>query len=358
MGTRVLGLDLARFLAIAGMVVAHTVPDDEQGPVAGFLVNGNASTLFALASGTSAVLASRRYLAVGEAGRARVSLAIRGACLILLGLLLGSLPQQAVIVLVYLGAALLLAVPFLTAPRWVLIGAAALLAVVVPPLNVLARQSLDVFSDGFSVSVVDVADPVRALRTVLLTGTYPALTWLVYILAGMLVGRALVLRDEHDADGRHHRVVRRIGVRERLGVTDLEVDLEPLGSGAGARLLDELRDVVEAGHATEPSCGDHRDVTGAGGDVEHVRPGGRVDLLDEAVGQRDCQARDVGVVTAAPRAVLRALEAVEAQAHGVSWCWWGPAHCAPRRSRDDMAQRPGTDPPTGPCGPVRGGRRR
>src|SRR6478735_99038 len=191
-GTRVAGLDLARFLAIAGMIVAHTVPPDEQGPVAGFLVTGNASTLFAVVSGFSVALASRRYLEAGQAWAARVALLARGTCVVAVGMVLAVLQQQAVIVLVYLGVAMWLAAPLLTARRWVVLTVCGLLAAVVPVVNWWTRAELGVVSELWSPGFLDVQDPVRLVRAVLLTGTYPALTWLVYLLIGMLLGRAVM----------------------------------------------------------------------------------------------------------------------------------------------------------------------
>lgn len=191
-GARLAGLDLARFLAIAGMIVAHTVPHDEQGPVAGWLVTGNASTLFAVVSGFSVALASRRYLEAGDAWAARAALLARGACVIAVGLVLAVLQQQAVIVLVYLGVALWLAVPLLTARRWVVLTVCGVLALAVPVANWWARAELQTVSELWSPGFLDLGDPVKLGRAVLLTGTYPALTWLVYVLIGMLLGRATI----------------------------------------------------------------------------------------------------------------------------------------------------------------------
>ncbi|MDN4613406.1 heparan-alpha-glucosaminide N-acetyltransferase domain-containing protein [Leifsonia sp. F6_8S_P_1B] len=191
-GARLAGLDLARFLAIAGMIVAHTVPYDQQGPVAGWLVTGNASTLFAVVSGFSVALASRRYLEAGEAWAARAALLARGGCVVAVGLVLAVLQQQAVIVLVYLGVAMWLAVPLLTARRWIVLSVCAVLALVVPVLNWWLRDDLQTISELWSPGFLDLGDPLKLVRAVLLTGTYPALTWLVYLLVGMLLGRAAI----------------------------------------------------------------------------------------------------------------------------------------------------------------------
>ena len=192
MDARLAGLDLARFLAIAGMIVAHTVPQDEQGTVPGYLVTGNASTLFAVASGFSVALASRRYLAEGAIRSARVALLVRGAMVIVIGLFLALLEQQAVVVLVYLGVAMCLAVPFIASRTSTVVVWAAVLAAIVPVFNWWIRTVALLDSETWSIGFPELLDPARALRGVLLTGTYPALTWLVYLLVGLLLGRAAI----------------------------------------------------------------------------------------------------------------------------------------------------------------------
>jgi hypothetical protein len=102
------------------------------------------------------------------------------------------LQQQAVIVLVYLGVAMWLTVPLLTARRWVVIAVCAVLVLLVPIASWWLRDELQTVSELWSPGFLDVGDPLKLVRAVLLTGTYPALTWLVYLLVGMLLGRATI----------------------------------------------------------------------------------------------------------------------------------------------------------------------
>ncbi|AGW41412.1 hypothetical protein O159_13400 [Leifsonia xyli subsp. cynodontis DSM 46306] len=108
------------------------------------------------------------------------------------------------IVLVYLGVAMWLTVPFLRVRGWVVALVAGLLTMIVPPLNWLVRQQPQQASspsmgqgaadpERGTMSLFDVAaHPVEAVRDILLTGAYPVGTWLVYLLVGMLIGRALL----------------------------------------------------------------------------------------------------------------------------------------------------------------------
>ncbi|MEB4614241.1 acyltransferase, partial [Leucobacter sp. M11] len=114
-GGRLVGIDLARFLAICGMVVAHVrVIDWAADKPLNTVFDGNPSTLFAVLGGVSVVLATRRYLVAGDVAAARWSLFARGGIVVLIGLLLGLLEDApAVVVLVPFGVAMWGAIPFL-----------------------------------------------------------------------------------------------------------------------------------------------------------------------------------------------------------------------------------------------------
>lgn len=201
---RYIGVDLARFLAVAGMMAAHLVAVNASNPTASAfeqqaaeiaknVTSGTAAALFAVLGGLSAVFASRRALAEGRTGAAIGSVAIRGVLLMIIGFALGYFEGNIVVVLAYYGVAMLIAAPFVAARGWVLGVVAAVLGLVVGPLNVLARQALGVVSEAGSPSFASLVEqPIETLRGLLLTGTYPAATWVVYLLVGMLIGRALI----------------------------------------------------------------------------------------------------------------------------------------------------------------------
>lgn len=149
------GIDFARFLAIIGMFCAHLLPPAGlPGHVEGVstIVDGNASTLFAVVGGISVVLATRSYLERGHVAAARWAMAVRGVLVILIGATLALAPGSIVVVLVYFGVAMLCSIPFLrVSPRWLLVSAA-ILAIAGPILNAFLRQALGVIGEGGGVS--------------------------------------------------------------------------------------------------------------------------------------------------------------------------------------------------------------
>lgn len=229
---RLVGIDLARFLAIVGMMCAHLLPRPGMpGHEAGIdaLVDGNASTLFAVIGGISVVLASRRYLERGAYAAAAWAMAARGVLVILLGATLAMAPMSVVIVLVYFGVAMLGTIPFLRMPpRW-LLGSAALLALAGQLVNAPLRASLEVVGEGGGLAWTEFADPLLALRSVLVTGTYPVITWLVYLLVGMAFARLLLAARRVDRAAR----------RFLLGAGLIGLGLAVL-SVAGSRLVFEF----------------------------------------------------------------------------------------------------------------------
>ncbi len=205
---RYVGVDLARFLAIAGMMATHLVAisamlpglspfEQTAGSVAQTLTSGIAAPLFAVLGGLSLVFASRAPLRDGRPGAAISGILIRGALLVLIGMLLGMMQVPIVVVLAYYGLAMIIAAPAILLPSWAIAGIAAVLAVAVPPLNAMARSALGVVNEGGSVTFESFSgDPAGAIRGLFLTGEYPAVTWVVYLLVGILIARAFVAATE------------------------------------------------------------------------------------------------------------------------------------------------------------------
>jgi len=193
--TRMVGVDFARFLAIIGMFCAHLMTTRGQPgymPWLTSVVEGNASTLFAVVGGVSVVFATRSYLERGYVAAARWAMLARGLLVILIGMTLALAPGNVVVVLVYFGVAMLCTIPFLRiAPKWLLVSAS-ILALVGPIANANLRAVLGVMNEGGGIDWTQWGDPTVALRAVFLTGTYPVVTWLVYLLVGMAFAKRLV----------------------------------------------------------------------------------------------------------------------------------------------------------------------
>lgn len=187
-GDRVPGVDLARGLAILGMFAAHVgVTSDDFSTGDGWLslVHGRSSILFAVIAGVSLALVSgRRTPLTGvPALQARTRILVRAVLLLALAGLLDLLGTPVALILGFYAAYFVLALPFLRwAPRR-LFGLALVIAVVGPVLvhwlpEVLLRAELSIPFDGSG-----------ALTDFLLTGHYPALVWMAYVLVGLGVGR-------------------------------------------------------------------------------------------------------------------------------------------------------------------------
>ncbi len=145
-----------------------------------WLVDGRASALFAVLAGASLVLMSRRTNAVG--------LAIRAVLVAVLGLALGELETGLAIILTYYGVLFLLGLPFLRLRARSLLAWAAAWVVVAPVVSQLVRPHLPA-RGAASPAFEQLADPGHLLSELLLTGYYPCLPWLAYLLLGMAIGR-------------------------------------------------------------------------------------------------------------------------------------------------------------------------
>lgn len=181
---RLAALDVARLLAIIGMMAAHTILA-VLGP-SGRIVDGFPSTLFAVLAGASAVLSTRRY--DGRPLAASVALGSRGLLVVVIGFLLGLVPSPAMVVLVYLGVAMILAAGLIHLPSRVLVAFAAVAAVAGPFVTTWVRDARQLDTLG----ELSWASPGDWVTSVLFTGAYPVLTWIVYLTVGVLLIRGLL----------------------------------------------------------------------------------------------------------------------------------------------------------------------
>ena len=199
---RYAGADIARLLAIIGMMATHLVQQASAEPsafdlgaiaVVTAIAAGISAPLFAVLGGVSIVFASRRYLRENRTLAACVSLATRGLVLVLLGFALGLVDAPAIVVLAYYGVAMILVAPLVNVPTWVLTGIAVIIGAFGGTLNAAVRTNLGVVTEGGSLSFESfVTDVPGSLRALVLTGVYPAITWVVYLLIGMVLARLLV----------------------------------------------------------------------------------------------------------------------------------------------------------------------
>lgn len=186
---RIVGVDVARCLALLGMVTAHLVDAGQGGPPSAWfqLVSGRSAALFAVLAGASLALVSDP--ARGDVRSHRRSVAVRSLVVAVLGLFLGSFPSGLAVILTYYGVLFLLALPVL---RW-RARSLALLAVgwalISPVVSLVLRPLLP--PPSYQVpSPVSLADPWQLVTELVATGYYPVLTWGTYLFAGMAAARA------------------------------------------------------------------------------------------------------------------------------------------------------------------------
>ena len=190
---RVDAIDLARGVALLGMMFAHLGPRwiGENPPVGQMLSSGRAAPLFAMLAGVALSLVHRRD--PHGAGSVRAT-CIRGLVLVVLGLSLGSLDDMPVyVILAFYGLMIVVALPFRGLSSRVLLVAGLVWAVVVPVLLLwLQIAHGPVISDQAELS--DALPPWRLLVELVVWGAYPAGVWFAYVLVGLGIGR-LDLRE-------------------------------------------------------------------------------------------------------------------------------------------------------------------
>ncbi|GAA1906289.1 DUF418 domain-containing protein [Streptantibioticus ferralitis] len=194
---RLVGVDLARGLAIFGMYAAHVGPDPSVGGITGRLMevcHGRSSALFALLAGFSLVLLTgRRVPKTGLEGRQSVvRVLIRSLILLVLGTALTMAGTQVDVILAFYSLYFVLALPLRRLRAGALAALAAVSALVLPQVLYVVRLSID--TGTWAETVID-HDPLARISgtdgvvDLLFTGAYPVLTWMPYVIAGMAVAR-------------------------------------------------------------------------------------------------------------------------------------------------------------------------
>lgn len=192
MSARVVGIDIARCLALVGMMATHILPSESGGEVTLVqqLAGGRASALFAVLAGVSLVLVAgtREPLRGRPWWALQAGTVVRAALIGLIGLFLGGLSTNIAVILACYAVLFVLAAPFLALSTPWLAVAAGTSAVLGPPLSLALRRDLP--PSSYAVPSFDsLSDPVTLVRELLLTGYYPVATWLPYLLVGMVLGR-------------------------------------------------------------------------------------------------------------------------------------------------------------------------
>ncbi|WP_229577902.1 heparan-alpha-glucosaminide N-acetyltransferase domain-containing protein [Kocuria rhizophila] len=195
---RLVGIDAARGLALIGLMAIHLLPAwNEQTGEASWswrLFSGHSAALFALLAGVGLALGSgTRQPREGRALTAdRVSVLVRALLIVTVGMTVNAaMPEDppAYNILFYYGMFFILAIPFLhVRPKTLFIWAAGF--GILSPL--LMQRMLDVLPEWwyYNPTLPNVlSNPAGTLSQLLLTGNYPALPYMTYLLVGMGLGR-------------------------------------------------------------------------------------------------------------------------------------------------------------------------
>ncbi|WP_157388957.1 DUF418 domain-containing protein [Nocardia terrae] len=194
---RVLALDAARGIAVLGMFAVHVGPQRGM-PGASWLTifEGRSAALFAVLAGVSlALMSGGAQPATGIAARrSLIRIAIRAVLVALVGLLLAQLHSGIgiMIILTYYGLFFLLALPALRLGARALAVLAAVWAAAGPIASFVIRTHLhqNTFGGNPTFEMFTSWSGLRQAGQILvLTGAYPALTWMPFLFAGMALGR-------------------------------------------------------------------------------------------------------------------------------------------------------------------------
>jgi uncharacterized membrane protein len=242
------GVDAARAVALAGMASVHILPVMTAAGTetfAGAVAAGRASALFAVLAGVGVALSTggRTPPARGRPhAAAAAGLLVRGGLVTLVGLALVQLDPPVAVILAYYGLLFCLATPLLRLRARTLGVLAAVWCVFGPVASHVLRAGREAWP-GDQPGFAALAAPGELLRELTLTGYYPVLPWLTYLLAGMAVGR-LDLRSPRVAAAL-------VGGGASVAVTAWVGSALLLGPGGGAQVLGS--DLAERRYGTVPT---------------------------------------------------------------------------------------------------------
>ncbi|PPB49403.1 hypothetical protein C4K88_06795 [Arthrobacter pityocampae] len=196
---RLTGIDAARGVALFGMMSTHVlplyVPGTTDATWTALLFSGRASGLFAVVAGIGLALLTGGHVPHRDRTLSadRTGIAVRAVVIALIGFVLGGVETNIAIILVHYGVLFLLALPFVGLRLRALAAWAAGWLLVAPVAAYLLRPMVTAVVDPPSVDGNPVFEhflvPGTLAADLFLTGYYPVLQWLGFLLVGLVIGR-------------------------------------------------------------------------------------------------------------------------------------------------------------------------
>jgi hypothetical protein len=187
------------------MMATHLLPTFESNSSLtptwiGLTFSGRAAALFAVLAGVGLALSTgkNRPLEGAELSAARRGVGLRALVIAAVGLTLGGLDVNVAIILVHYAVLFLCVLPFLGlgvkrlcawAAGWIL--GSPVLAYLLRPWLLAPEPPLRL---GHNPAWEDLGTPSRLLADLFLTGYYPVLQWLSYLLVGLAIGRLVLTK--------------------------------------------------------------------------------------------------------------------------------------------------------------------
>ena len=196
---RLTAIDATRGIALLGMMAVHSLPEETSPghPSLAFAIfGGRAAATFAVLAGVGiAFMTGRERVRPADFRATAAMLAVRALAIGAIGLALGYTDATlGVVILPYYAILFLFAIPLVLLPSWAVAAVGVAVAAGVPPLTHLLQPHLPpptLLNNGFFYAATH---PVRLLSELTFNGEYPALSWTVYLCAGIVIGRLSLRR--------------------------------------------------------------------------------------------------------------------------------------------------------------------
>ncbi|MFX0592313.1 heparan-alpha-glucosaminide N-acetyltransferase domain-containing protein [Melissospora conviva] len=191
---RLVGIDAARGISLLGMIMLHALYEADaagQPTWSHTAFSGRAAAAFAVLIGVGMTFATGRRQVAPRAGRPpATALCVRALCIGAIGLVLGEIDVMLdSVVLPYIGMMILLAIPLTFLPTWAIAGIGVVMATAMPAAVQLWQPHLPEPSLGNITFGYLAESPMAVLSELTLVGFYPALPWLAFLCAGLVIGR-------------------------------------------------------------------------------------------------------------------------------------------------------------------------